>query len=647
VWVDDDNKDGQSASRVWPIKPTFIVQTSPGKFQVYWCVTGKWLADEKGRAEFEGVIERLVAEHHSDKGAKGINRMLRVPGSLHLKDPSKPFIVRLVKRDGPRYTREQILAAFPPLLQSTETSKTNSVGGTPSEWKDLINNVISGENYHDTLTVLAAKMLRSGMNAGAAVQFLRALMDSSEAPRDDRWRARYLEIPRAVSTAEKKGFAPAPEGITIDDFRSYMLMAGNHIYTPTGELWPSSSVNARVPPQLETDASSKPVLDKDGKEKWIPAGAWLQKYRPVEQITWAPGLPQIINDRHISEGGWIEKKGVACFNLYRPPTIKLGDPNKAAPWLEHVHKVYPNEADHIIKWLAHRVQHPNIKPNHALVLGGKQGIGKDTILEPVKQAVGPWNFGEASPIQVLGRFNGFLRSVILRVSEVRDMGEVSRYALYEHMKVMTAAPPDVLRVDEKHMREHSVLNLVGVLITTNNKTTGIYLPEDDRRHFVAWSDLEKRDFDDSYWATLWGWYASGGIGHVAAYLRGVDLSSFDAKAPPPKTEAWWAIVDANRAPEDSELADLLDALGDPDAVTVDMLTGAAGDVGSSSIRMWLLDRKNRRLIPHRFESCGYVPVRNPTAQSGLWVIGGKRQVVYAKASLSVRERVAGAGALHR
>ena len=43
-------------------------------------------------------------------------------------------------------------------------------------------------------------------------------------------------------------------------------------------------------------------------------------------------------------------------------------------------------------WLAHRVQRPEDKINHALVLGGAMGIGKDTIIEPVKHAIGPWNF---------------------------------------------------------------------------------------------------------------------------------------------------------------------------------------------------------------------------------------------------------------
>jgi hypothetical protein len=32
----------------------------------------------------------------------------------------------------------------------------------------------------------------------------------------------------------------------------------------------------------------------------------------------------LIANRLISEGGWIERTGVTCFNLYRPPTIKPG-----------------------------------------------------------------------------------------------------------------------------------------------------------------------------------------------------------------------------------------------------------------------------------------------------------------------------------
>jgi hypothetical protein len=114
----------------------------------------------------------------------------------------------------------------------------------------------------------------------------------------------------------------------------------------------------------------------------------------------------VINNRLIADGGWIDRNGVSCFNLYRPPVIGHGEAIDAGIWLEHFRNVFEGAAAHIIGWLAHRVQRPQEKANHALVLGGGQGVGKDTLLEPVKHAVGPWNFAEVSPKQMLGRFNG-------------------------------------------------------------------------------------------------------------------------------------------------------------------------------------------------------------------------------------------------
>ncbi|MBK7252048.1 MAG: primase C-terminal domain-containing protein [Gammaproteobacteria bacterium] len=412
--------------------------------------------------------------------------------------------------------------------------------------------------------------------------------------------------------------------ISVDDFCSY-LPGRQYIFVPTRELWPGASVNARV----------APVHDER------PAD-WLDANRPIDQMTWAPGEPMVIRDRLVADGGWIERKGVACFNLYRPPERKAGDATCAGRWLDHVKRVYPDEAEHITRWLAHRVQRPQEKINHALLLGGAQGIGKDTLLEPAKHAIGPWNFSEVSPTHLLGRFNGFVKSVILRVSEARDLGEVDRYSFYDHMKVYTAAPPDVLRCDEKHLREHAVMNVMGVVITTNH-VDGIYLPPDDRRHFVAWSNLTREDFRPDYWRELYAWYADGGLDHVAAYLAALDLSAFDPKAPPRKTAAFWNAVDTNRAPEDAELADALDALNRPSAVTLAAVSARA----SENFREWLLDRRNRRQIPHRMEAAGYVPVRNEAAEDGLWKVDDRRQSVYARRELPPRERLAAAAALAR
>jgi hypothetical protein len=414
-------------------------------------------------------------------------------------------------------------------------------------------------------------------------------------------------------------------GVQLADFHAYMPMH-QYIFAPSGEMWPSSSVNSRLPPQTTEDG------------KAMKASDWLDAHQPVEQLTWFPGEPALIEGRLISNGGWIERPGCRCFNLYRPPQIALGRAGDAGPWVEHVRKVYPDDADHIIGWLAHRRQRPSEKINHALVLGGWQGIGKDTILEPIKYAVGPWNFADVAPGHLLGRFNGFVRSVILRVSEARDLGDTDRYAFYDHMKVYTAAPPDVLRCDEKNIREYAVPNVTSVIITSNHKQDGIYLPNDDRRHYVAWSDLTRDAFTSDYWTRLYRWYERGGHEHVAAYLEQLDLAKFDPKAPPPRTPAFYDIVDANRAPEDSELADILDILKNPQAITVEMLAEKARHT-REDFHAWLTDRKNRRQIPHRLESAGYVPVRNTAdKRDGQWKVNERRQTVYASRHLSVADR---------
>lgn len=423
-------------------------------------------------------------------------------------------------------------------------------------------------------------------------------------------------------------------GVTLDDFQAYMPQH-NYIFMPTGDAWPAGSVNARINPVPLTDPEGKRVVNTKGEIVLVPASVWLDRHRPVEQMTWSPGEPQIIAGRLTSHAGWIEREGARVFNLYRAPVIASGNAADATRWLEHVERVFPDDYGHIVKWLAHRVQRPGEKINHAIVLGGDQGIGKDTLLEPVKKAVGPWNWNDVAPTALCETFNPFAKSVILRINEGHDLGELNRYQFYEALKVYAAAPPDVLRVNDKHIRHFYVQNVCGVVITTNHKTDGIYLPADDRRHFVGWSGRTKEDFDQEYWQGLWHWYYDGGLGHVAAYLAGLDLSDFDPKAPPPKTAAFWAIVNAGRAPEDEDLENALDKLRHPEAFVLDDLVERA----SGSFGDWLRDRKNRRIILHRLESCGYTRVRNPDAKNGLWRIDSEKQAAYARSNMTLREQI--------
>lgn len=333
--------------------------------------------------------------------------------------------------------------------------------------------------------------------------------------------------------------------------------------------------------------------------------------------------------------------GNRVFNRYRPPILKQSDADPAR-WIEHVRRIYHADADHIIAWCAHRVQRPGEKLNHALVLGGSQGIGKDTLLAPVRYAVGSNNWADINPAQLSAQFNPYVEAVVLCINEARDLGEFNRYEFYEHSKAYIAAPPDTHQCNQKHAKAYSVFNLMGVIITTNHKTAGIYLPADDRRHYVAWSDARKEEFESDYFTGIWNWLNEGGCDAVANYLQKVDLSSFDAKAPPTKTAAWRAIVESNVDPDGVAIAD---ALADENGIrmpigTVDEIIAAIESSKNFELASTLRERKNRRKIPHLLEMAGYEQCRNPATSDGRWWISGKNETFYGDRNLTPAERIA-------
>jgi hypothetical protein len=123
VWQEDDKGHGGP----FPLDPSLVIESSPGHFHRYWLVADDWPADEQGRSDFAAVMERMVASYGSDKNAKDICRVLRVPGFLHRKDPTQPHMVRIVEDSARRYTRGEITRAFPPVEHEARQTR--------SEWR--------------------------------------------------------------------------------------------------------------------------------------------------------------------------------------------------------------------------------------------------------------------------------------------------------------------------------------------------------------------------------------------------------------------------------------------------------------------------------------------------------------------------------
>jgi DNA polymerase III delta prime subunit len=171
--------------------------------------TGEALKELKRARDIAG---RLVG---GDPSNKPVCHPIRWPGSWHRK--SDPVLCRIESLDP---DREIELAAAVAALKlacpgQSEPSRGKRFDGQAdgADWAGLIAKVLSGDSYHEPLIRMAAKMLAAGTSDGAAVNHLRALMEASTGPRDDRWRARYDDIPRAVRTAREKFGRRAPVDI--------------------------------------------------------------------------------------------------------------------------------------------------------------------------------------------------------------------------------------------------------------------------------------------------------------------------------------------------------------------------------------------------------------------------------------------------
>lgn len=89
------------------LKPHLIVESSPGRWHAYWLVDGLDLE------EFTAIQTAIITIFNGDKAVKDLPRVMRLPGFLHQKDPSNPFLTRIHEmREEPPYSAEVIKSTF-------------------------------------------------------------------------------------------------------------------------------------------------------------------------------------------------------------------------------------------------------------------------------------------------------------------------------------------------------------------------------------------------------------------------------------------------------------------------------------------------------------------------------------------------------
>jgi hypothetical protein len=666
VWIlviDDVGKeiDQWAFDAVFPLEPSYRVESSPGSWHYLFFIEGDMAPDEFRALRLAMRSNALWGDAHNT----GAAAIYRLPQGIHSKSTYGGWKVRGDSWTGNTYLPETLWNALAP-AGAPRAPGRGSAGDLVEdealldELVDLIpNDVWDWDKFVNTGRAIwgASNGLADGTFHRFAAKYKGNDPDVTQARWDsyhDASIGRYWLL-RAAKAADPAGAeawlrkeaqtvftaideppVAAPKMFTVDDFRS-VVNEVDFVHVGTGAFWKPASVDANVPPV--------PV----GNGKTVKATAWMRAYRKVTELSWLPGRERIIANASMGVMGLQRRPLHSIFNLYQAPDVVEVGEVMAEPWLDLVRRLWPDEADEILNWFAHRVQRPGEKCNHALVLGGAPGIGKDTVLEGVRRAVGVGNCYEILPSDLRSNFNDYVKSVLLVVNELRDDGQLSQYAFYDKSKTLIAAPPYTVKINSKYLKQYAVPNVCGVVMTSNYKETGLYLPADDRRHLVCWSDADAIEEGDKEFAALWAWLEGGGFDHVAAWLRAKDISGFDAKAPPRKTKAFQDIVDAGGSVEERALADKIEKIGRPGVLRIgDLKSGADEAFDDEAVRgldAWLHDPKYRKVIAEALGRAGYRKIRNPGEKDGRWKIDGRNETVYGFKGMSDQDLRALAGKL--
>lgn len=104
-FADFDGTPAENVARL-ALAPHVTVSTSPGKSHFYWRISGIPIE------QFSAVQKRLIALFGSDPAVHDAPRIMRLPGFMHLKNPTAPHLVTASTTDCPSYAIADFLQAL-------------------------------------------------------------------------------------------------------------------------------------------------------------------------------------------------------------------------------------------------------------------------------------------------------------------------------------------------------------------------------------------------------------------------------------------------------------------------------------------------------------------------------------------------------
>jgi hypothetical protein len=571
-----------------PLAPTWIMETSEGSYQ--W---GYAFSEQPSKGDFTAAIKAIAKAGYTDPGATNAVRNFRLPGSVNLKPGRSNFASVLVEFHPEReYTLAEICTALDVVPDPTDTAQNNPIRladtGKDSvmTWLNEQGLVLSAPNGEGWMGVVCPN---NGEHTDGNIE------------------GRYKPLDRSFcclhghcvdfSSQMFLDWVADNGGPTVDHGLRDELIAEKM----------SAALSKLTPNEVYRDTAAELIAEVERKELGrIEKADWYQRFayiqddesyfdmqdrREVSRQTFnalfrhipcksihtarkveasicfdenrqAMGAKALVGVTYAAgEDVIVTRDGDLFGNRWRDarPDLSSVQAGDISMWMDHCRELVPEQAEleHIFNVMAFKVQHPEIKVNHAILHAGDEGCGKDTFWAPFIWAVcGDHlkNRGIMDNNSVTSQWGYQLESEILLINELKEPDAATRRQLANQLKPIIAAPPEMLPINRKGLHPYQMANRLFVLAFSNDPVP-ISLATQDRRWFCVWSTAPRMDSNRA--KKMWDWYRSGGFGTIGRFLRDRDVSKFNPSAPPMWTEFKANLIEHGMSMAESYLVELM------------------------------------------------------------------------------------------
>lgn len=572
---------------------SFAVQSSPGKYHVYWRMQPYTDANNF----FTTTQRKLNQLYDADKSIIDATRVMRVPGFMHRK--GKPELVKAwpLANINKLWTWQEIRAQLQNVNIIEVIHNRYPLGdpdlAAPSlEWLELAmslanpNDMSRGEWLSFSAAVKQCGWSLTTPDKLHDMWFKWCAQYDADDPGENTklWNSikdtevgwKHLERVTPVQAYKTFGHTQPPavtttppmpsttkqpvkygEILSADECQTYFkdcyfIEREGKIFSQSGRFMNQTQFNGRYGGKQFIITSTGKLTDEPWKAA-TRSTCW--QVPKVDHIRFLPDQPsfKIIEDN----------LGRPGLNTYLPARIKSAECD-ISRWYDWLNRILPNKNDQKIltEYMAHCIKYPGYKIPWSILIQSAEGIGKTVFKEVLSNALGDmYVYCPKAPelVKSGSTFNAWMRGKLMILVDEIKIDE--RRELIEILKPMITDAR--VEIQSKGVDQEMEDNPANWIFFSNYKDA-IPVNQNGRRYSIFYSALQSREdilragMDDAFFKDFWHWLRDcGGIEGVTHMFLNYPIQKGMIGNTAPDTSSQQEAIDISRSPLEVAISDAM------------------------------------------------------------------------------------------